>query len=305
MVIERKLVGVVGWLLFFVLISPFLLPLQAAPFVTLEPEKRVILPEEVKPLEFPINNVVVITGQGISFSESNTNRVILLDGNGNYLDETGGTGFGLDSFLDIADLSNGGFELWVNDPLNGQINRFDRWLSPLDPLKEYTENGLAKNLDRPASSARSGSGDILVLESDLSEILLLDNNLELIERIGKYGDMEINLVSPSRIEFSDKGLFAVADPGQKLAILFDRFGSFQKNIRWVSDGVGPSAIYFYDDFIFLSGEDGVGLYDLDGNEIQRWSSETFNGKVYDIAILRDKLIVASDSVQFYRIQVTR
>jgi len=286
-------------LVFFVLLLSFC---NSSAAYKLEPAGRMVLPEDVKAIENDISCLCYLSGTGITFIESETQRLVLLDENLKFIDETGGFGFGESSFQSASDILDAGFEIWICDPQSSSIKRFDRWLSPLPPFKEYLDNENRIAFERPLSASRFSNGDIAILEMDKSEILLLDSETRLIEKVASYGELSESLISPIKLKYSPNGNLVVTDPGSNKAMLFDRFGSANGVRNWSFDKNGPESICFYENTLWLSGKNGVIAYDESGEILNIWSKETFSGEVKNIIIFENHLIVAvNNQIQRFKI----
>ncbi len=229
--------------------------------------------------------------------EESGQRLIELDPRGRYLRETGGFGYGAGTFRGATDIVQAGFELWVADPFAGRIVRFDRWLAPLDAITGADGGGGedAFAFDRPVSVARAASGDLVVLERDRQEALLLDLEGRLIDRIGEYGDTGGGLVAPRRVEIAGDGRIAIADPGRRETVLFDRFGSFLRRLPWTLPGRGPLGLAWSDGRLWVCGEGGLAVYGAESAPRQLWPASLFGGPPEDVAAAPGRIAVAAGS----------
>jgi len=269
-------------------------------------------------------NIIAVTispDGSLYFLEDGANTLVCLSSNGSFIGKTGGFGFGEDSFHKPTDLTFVGLELWVSDPLGGRIIRFDRRLAPLDVLSETGIDRINRikrdnenyTFERPVSLAQAENGDLVILEQDRQEVLMLDASGRLLRTIGQYGEVPQPLVSPNRLEISEKGVIAITDPGNRSIFLFDRFGSFLQQIlykdiqdkqdnRTLLAGESLSGVDWRGDELWVCGAWGLARLDNRLQLIQIWSNDFFPGGVQDLAIDRDRLVVASGkSLMVYRI----
>ncbi|MCB2201106.1 hypothetical protein KQI63_17035 [bacterium] len=233
-------------------------------------------------------------------------RILRLDDRLTLLETTGGFGFGDGSTRGASDLTIAGFEIWISDPPAGRIVRYDRWLAALTPFTTGEDGSSSFSLERPVSIAQAPSGDLALIEQDRQELVLLDPEGRLLERVAGFGESDRGLNEPSRVEFSPSGQIAVCDPGKRVLLLLDRFGSLLKEIPWPMEGAGPSSVAFHGTSIILAGDAGLVLLDKKGDELMRWGGETIALPITDLAIHGNKLVVASDQVmRLYTIESGR
>lgn len=233
-------------------------------------------------------------------------RILRLDDRLNLLETTGGFGFDEGSTRGASDLTVAGFEIWISDPQAGRVVRYDRWLAALTPFASYEEGSANASFERPVSSAQAPSGDLVLIEKDRLELLLLDPEGRLLERVAGFGESDRGLRNPSRVEIAPDGTIAVCDPGGNVLLLLDRFGSLLKELPWPMDGAGPLTVAFHGSSILMGGDKGVVLVNKQGKELMRWGSETMGGPVGDLTVYGDKLVVASgQTIRLFTVETTR
>ncbi len=232
---------------------------------------------------------------GYVLIESTNQRLLHFDNKGVFVDEAGGFGFGEGSFRGATDITQAGFEIWISDPLAGQIIRYDLWLAPLEPWTGTLERGVEAQFLRPVSVARAASGDVVVIEQDRAELLLLDPEGRLVERVGSFGEMNRRLVDPVRVEISPSGIIAIADPGQQAVFLFDRFGNPRGYRPWNDAGYGPTSIAWLGELMFVAGPERLRLLNPRGQIIHEWDSALFGGPIHDLACDDETLLIAVGS----------
>jgi hypothetical protein len=239
---------------------------------------------------------------GFVLLESGNQRLLQFDRDGRFVGEAGGFGFREGSLRGASDITRAGFEIWVADPLAGKIVRFDNRLAPLEPWTGALERGVEAPFTRPVSAARAVSGDAVVIEHDRSEAWLLDPDGRLVERIGSYGEMERSFSDPKRVEISQSGTIAVADPGQQAVFLFDRFGTPRGYRPWKNAGPGPTTVAWLNDRMFAAGPDRLRLLNPRGQTVQEWDGDLFGGPIHDLACDGNHLLIAvGNTVQRFRL----
>ena len=237
--------------------------------------------------------------------ESAGGRLIHAARDGKFLQQTGGFGFGDDSFNNPGDAALIGFEIWVTDPVARGIVRFDRRFVSLGALRGVEDplTGDSLQFDRPVSVARAKNGDIIVLERDRQEILLLSLRGQLVDRFGGFGETNKGMVSPRKVRVAADGTIAVADPGREVVMLFNRFGSPRGYFPIPWGGGGPNGLAWEGTRLWVAGDEGLALLDERGKVLQTWPAERFGGRVNDVAVDGDLLAIAvNDTVKLFRIR---
>ncbi len=240
----------------------------------------------------PIVAVNFHPDDGFVMLESDNQRLLHFNRAGRFVGEAGGFGFGDGALRGATDLTCAGFEIWVCDPLAGRIVRYDTRLAPLEPWTEALERGTQAPFTRPVSVARAESGDAVLIEQDRSEAWLLDPEGRLLERIGQFGEMEHSFSDPVRVEISNDGAVAVADPGQQTVFLFDRFGTPRGYRPWNDARPGPVTIAWYHDHLFVAGTDVLRLLNPRGQIVQEWEADLFGGAIHDLTCDGQQLLIA-------------
>jgi len=238
---------------------------------------------------------LTFSAQGELFAlESGGQRVLRFSRRGDFLESAGGFGFADGSTRGAHDIASAGFEIWVSDPPGGRIVRFNRRLAPL-PSFSSTLKGTAEILfERPASVARAASGDIVLLERDRPELLLIDPEGRLIERVAGFGDAGPIMRDPHRLRIAPDSRITLCDPGSKRLLFFDRFGSPAGEWSWPLKGGGPYGVAFDGSTFWVCGEGGLVACDETGEILLQLGHETTGGAVRDIAIGGDLLVLATD-----------
>jgi len=251
----------------------------------------------------PIVAITELADGRIALLESSDNRILIFSPKGDFLIETGGFGLGDGGLRSAGDIASVGFELWACDPLANRIVRYDSWMAPLDPFTADVQSSGDPLFDRPISVSRSVFGDLTLLEADLGEAVMLDAEGRLIERILTFGRTGQSLIQPRRVETSEKGTVAIADPGLHAVVLLDRFGNKQRVLGWKLPGSGPSGLCWAKESLWMSGEGGVQLVSEEGRTLASWQASQFGGPVADIVVVGDRaLLTVGNRVQVWRIK---
>ena len=222
-------------------------------------------------------------------------RILRFDSNLKLVETAGGFGFEDGSTRGASDLSVAGFEIWVADPPAGRIVRYDRWSAALAPFSTGEDGSSSFSFERPSSVAQAPSGDIALIEKDRQELLLLDPEGRLLERVAGFGQSDHGLRDPTHVEIGADGRIAICDPGRGMLLLLDRFGSLLHEIPWPLEGSGPATVAFYGKQVLMGGASGVVLLSAKGDILMRWGHETTGGPVTDLTIQGSLVALASGS----------
>ncbi len=250
----------------------------------------------------PIKAITFDPDGSLYILEESKSRIIHLDTDLKYISHAGGFGFGEGSFRDPSDIVMVGFELWVCDPLGGRIIRFDRHFAPLGAFGGTLDEEDDFPFERPVSLTKTSNGDIALIEGDLQEVLLLDINGRLIERVG-YGKTNIQLVSPVRIVSGRMGQIAIVDEDRDDIIMLDIYGSFKGIQKSPFSDTPIKGLAFQDKKIWICGEEGIVVRTGGGETIGSWDQNFFGGPVNDIDVQDNILaVVVEKCVKTYRIE---
>ncbi len=273
---------------------------QTGASLTLDVHKTISIPGEA------VSSLSAITygHDGSLFAiDAQNNQLLHFSQNGDLLGQTGGFGFGDNSFQSANDLTSVGFEIWVADELGDRILRFDQWLAPVGRLFTNRDAYDDSDFERPLSVARSPNGDIMLIDGNRMDVLLLDPSGRFLERLAGYGDHTGGLMSPDRVEVSAMGTLAVADNGKHSVLLFDSYGTFIREIPIQTVNQANIRIAWSNNFLFVSSGTSITAYTAASIQpLQSWEGISEN-TINDLAGKQGILAITSGrTIQLFRVQ---
>ncbi len=224
-------------------------------------------------------------------------RLIKINDDGIQLSQTA-------SFGRPTDIVMAGFQIWVTDPMRGQISRFDRRLANLADLRELVSQESRIRLSGVVSAAITSGDVIVMLDSYEQRLYMVNVKGWVIDTIEGFGDLRTPMTTPVRVEVSKSGKIAVADESNGYVYIFDRFGSFLYliNTAQKNSGFNIVGLAWEEDTLWIGNSNGLEVYSEYGSMITSWNHSYFGGPIIDLAIDMDRLAVASDGfIAFYRI----
>ena len=179
-------------------------------------------------LNYP-GGVAIDPAGNVYVADSGNSRVQLFDRTGRFLRQIGGFGFGAGQFGRPQDIVATGLDVFVTDPQNRNVQRFDRGLNLVATLPSVGRDSGNVGTDlfaRPWGIAVSGLGDLYITDSDSDEIVRLSSSGDVVARFGGFGDGTGRLRQPTGIVVDASGRVYVADSGNGRIAVFDAFGGF-------------------------------------------------------------------------------
>ncbi len=208
-----------------------------------------------------------------------------------------GSGAGQVNFpLDLAFDSGG--DLWIADTANNRIQKFS------------SEDKFIKSLPLGAGSQPWGigvapTGDVWVSEPNSRRISLLNQQGELVERVGSRGTGNGQFEWPSDIEVDSHGYVWVADAVNNRLQVFNEAGEFLEALG--STGTGPGQFNTEWWLRLAAGSNGdLWVTDSGNSRVERWEA-TFGGIESGVGEVRDSLRIeslTSKTTYHYRIIAT-
>ena len=130
-------------------------------------------------------------------------------------------------------------------------------------------------------------GSLYVVDSKNNQLVILDENYELKEKIGKTGNAALEFQHPTGITSDKDGNFYILDSGNKRVQILDSELKFVKEMKFKVMSDDPNEIYEHigigkDNNIYLSGEilGSPGIAILNDKGIQSKIDDYFSGSVF-------------------------
>lgn len=226
--------------------------------------------------------------------DSHSSEILHYSSQGKILSRAGGFGFGEASMRAPSDMAMIGFELWIADPPLGRISRFDRRLAALAPYTGKSANSFGSFFDRPVSIASAPRGDVVLIDEESQEALFVDSKGILVDRFAEYGKQAGGLQNPVKTRVSSTGTVAVLDASKNSVLLYDSFGSFEREIKphHVTD---MTAIAWFKSKLVLAGDNGIEVQSRKGAILCAWPLDLFEKTPVAICVYGTRLAVSIGS----------
>lgn len=171
-------------------------------------------------------------------ADTGNDRIIRLTQDGRYLGKHGGFGVSFgdkseereDSLDTPYDVATGGFSnFYVSDQNNKRICVFDSYRTYKG--KFYPTDAQRRNsLNRPKGIKVDYENNIWIVDGRSDKIIKIAPNGDKLLELGGFGRGKQQLRSPNQIDVGPGGEIFVADTGKSRIVVFDRFGSFLREI---------------------------------------------------------------------------
>ncbi len=222
-------------------------------------------------LYLPIGIAVDPLGN-IFITDTGNDRVVKCDGEGRFLAEAGGFGWGSREFNRPAYIAtDNGLNIYVVDAQNKRIQRLDRSLNFVSTLEIREQNDFL-GLGLPQGIGITFSGEILVSDMESDQVFKLNSFFEYERSFGGFGESETGLRDPKGIFVDRDGDVYVADSQNSRIVVFDSFGntlrSFGEQVLEDPNGVAVGK----DGLVYVanSGKNSVVVFDPDGNALAEY-----------------------------------
>ena len=208
----------------------------------------------------------------IYIADTDNNRILKVDQEGELLRSVGGFGWGKEQFdtpLDICASSL--LDVFVADYNNQRVERYDKdlnYISSLVPGDSWDANLI---FGFPASVTISKHGELIILDSENSRLLKINSFGEPELSFGDFGSGEGKLDHPVQVELSQTDEVYVTDKSAGRIIVYDYFGNY---IRQFGEQIleSPTGIHIDDKnriWVIDSDQNAVMTFDSNGTLIGR------------------------------------
>ena len=242
--------------LFFILIQNFLIPSAYTQNKLHVNFVRTLLDDTVgtAPLANPSGLAIDPRGY-IYIADTDNNRILQCDQNGQFIRENGGFGFDNEQFDQPMDIWAGnGLDVIVADYNNQRLQRFDKDLNFIssfvsDPALEQT-----LQFGFPIAVALSSQGELYVADHEFNRMLRFDVFGEPKASFADFNWQEGGLEQPSKILISKRSEIFVSDAAQDAIVIYDAFGNF---INRIGQGLlkNPGGMVGWQDAILVADRD--------------------------------------------------
>ena len=176
-------------------------------------------------------------------------------------------------------------------------------LSLIKPREPETEKYIEKTIDNKdyelnvvnlGDKVKRGEGllfkdgSLYVLDSKNNQLVILDENYELKEKIGKTGNAALEFQHPTGITSDEDGNFYILDSGNKRVQVLDSELKFVKEMAFKIRDSSPKAMFYHiavdsSKTIHLAGNtiEYPGIYTLDNSGKQTYTFDYFVGSVFN------------------------
>ncbi|MGI6446483.1 MAG: NHL repeat-containing protein [Candidatus Ozemobacteraceae bacterium] len=171
-------------------------------------------------------------------ADTGNDRIIRLTQDGRYLGKHGGFGVSFgdkseereDSLDTPYDVAAGGFSnFYVSDQNNKRICVFDSYRTYKGKFYP-TDTQRRNSLNRPKGIKVDYENNIWIVDGRSDKIIKIAPNGDKLLELGGFGRGKQQLRSPNQIDVGPSGEIFVADTGKSRIVVFDRFGSFLREI---------------------------------------------------------------------------
>jgi hypothetical protein len=206
--------------------------------------------------------------ENIYLLDKEANEIIKFDGDLNLVKRNGRQGwnngqFDSPTFIDASS----GLDLYVCDPRNYRIQRFDLDLIFIASLrtdnKSFHESLQFKT---PLSSVVINANDLYVVDGDNNRIVIFPNGAEPVSTFGDYRSGRGELIQPEKIMKDGNNYIYILDKKYRQVYRYDNLGNFVKRISIPS----LETFTIFENRLYLFDGKDIFQYDLDRN--------TFTGK---------------------------
>jgi DNA-binding beta-propeller fold protein YncE len=196
-----------------------------------------------------------------------------------------------DSLDEPYDVTTGGFsDFYVADQNNDRICIFDSYQSYRGTLYPPA-NDRRKRLDRPKGLKLDTENNVWVVDGRADRVYKITTTGDKLFELGGFGYSSQQLRDPTQIDISESGEIYIADRGKGRIAVFDRLGSFQREMK--DHLKSPTGVAIDPDGLILVCDDTtneLGIYTPAGvrlNYIDRFNDGSVFRRPSDISVSED------------------
>ncbi|MCJ7578065.1 MAG: NHL repeat-containing protein [candidate division Zixibacteria bacterium] len=253
---------------------------------------------------------IAIDPQGNLFiADTDNDRVVKCDGEGNFLKETGGFGWEEGQFNRPTFITtDNGLNIYVADTQNKRVQRFDRNLNFISTIPAY--GGISDKIELSDDFSGFGllegiavtsAGELLLSDIEDDCVIKLDNFYAYSRTFGGFGYGGGSLLDPLGISVDRKGNVYVADSQNDRVAIYDLFGNFLKSLGETTLRKPGGVTVGEDGLIYVANteKNSIAIFNPEGNlvlEYGTWGSGMGNfSKPTDLKLGRDNKLSVVDS----------
>lgn len=236
------------------------------------------------------------TRKEILIADTGNDRIVKLSFDGRFISQHGGFGLAFgdrseereDSLDEPFDVTTGGFsDFYVSDQNNDRICIFDSYQSYRGTLFP-PKNDRRQRLDRPRGLKLDTENNVWVVDGRADRVFKITTTGDKLFEIGGFGYSSLQLKDPTQIDINSMGEIYIADRGKGRIAVFDRLGSFQREMK--DHLKSPTGVAIDPDGLIIVCDDTtneVGIYTPAGVRLSYFDRDA-EGKVFrrpsDIAV---------------------
>lgn len=223
-------------------------------------------------------------------ADTGNDRIVRVGFDGRFISQHGGFGISFgdrseereDSLDEPFDVACGGFsDFYISDQNNDRICIFDSYQSYRGTLFP-PRNDRRNRLSRPRGIKIDSENNVWVVDGRADKVLKLTGSGDKLLEVGGFGYSTLQLKNPNQLDINLFGEIHIADRDNGRIAIFDRLGSYQREMR--DHLKTPSGVAIDNDGIILVCDDStneMGLYtpagiriaflkeDVDGSTFRR------------------------------------
>jgi hypothetical protein len=199
---------------------------------------------------------IYILDQGANEVLKFSNELVLMKRNGKQGWKNGQ--FDSPTYIDASS----GLDLYISDPRNYRIQRFDLDLIFIAALKTNNPSFREElQFNTPVSSVVINSNDLYVIDADNNRIVIFPNGTEPVNIFGDYRSGRGELLNPGKIMKDGNNFIYVLDKKAKAVFSYDNLGNFIRRIGL--DGLITFTIF--ENHLHLFNGKEIFIYDIHRN----------------------------------------
>jgi len=210
----------------------------------------------------------------IYISDTENNRILKFDKDGNHIKTVGGFGWEKEQFYTPVDIcASSALDVFVADYNNHRIQRYDKDLNYISSLYIDEKWDETFQFAYPKSMTVSIHGDLFIVDGENIRLLKFNSFGEPEVSFGDYSEGKGRLSDPVQITMSPKDRLYVSDSQANKILVFDYFGNYLSEIgnNFLKE---PQGLYYSTSgllFVADNGNKRITIFNPEGDLIFHWS----------------------------------